>query len=48
MGVKVKSKGKTYVLNREEFTKYIKNLVNSAKARKEAEAYFESEEQEDE
>lgn len=48
MGVKVKSKGKTYVLNREEFTKYIQNIVNSARARKEAEEYFNENESEEE
>lgn len=34
MSVKVKSKGKTYVLNREEFQRYMKALWQRAQARK--------------
>lgn len=38
MSVKVKSKGKTYVLNREEFQKFMKSLWDRAQAHK---AYLE-------
>lgn len=34
MSVKVKSKNKTYVLNREEFQRYMKALWQRAQARK--------------
>lgn len=34
MSVKVKSKGKTYVLNRDEFQKFMKSLWDRAQAHK--------------
>ena len=34
MSVKVKSKGKTYVLNREEFQRYMRRLWERAQAHK--------------
>ena len=34
MSVKVKSKGKTYVLNREEFQKFMKSLWERSQAHK--------------